>query len=291
MSPKKKKQKKRRNRMLAFEDSNWRNERNGTSNPAVVSLEKSTTTRKRRHLLDDTVDVTVDRILGSNSAGFVCQPVLQNVLLPILPSPSVNEEPVPEEPVLEVPIVHDSQSNESTLNHVTNLQEEDHLSPTPSVTPTTDKDPTFNKPIKKDKSHVILPWAGITEFISSNFKCKECDSSIPIEAISKVQVGMATSINFFCENKDCRHIAQLPAETRKGFVDQRPNKTEKKYATAHRNSDYAVNLKMVLAMQQLGCGQAGVAVVGGGVISGSKCIQWKVDSYGGRNRKNTDGTG
>jgi hypothetical protein len=52
-------------------------------------------------------------------------------------------------------------------------------------------------------------------------------------------------------------------ETRKSFTDDRPNKAKKKYATAHTNSDYAVNRKMVLAMQQLGCGQAGAAVVGG----------------------------
>jgi hypothetical protein len=126
---------------------------------------------------------------------------------------------------------------------------------------TTTKEDTTKEQV--DKSYVLLPWVGITNFILDNFKCRECDSFIDKDSISKVQVGLATSLNFFCDNPNCQHIGQLPVETRKGFKDEQTNKGAKKYITAHQNSDYSMNLKMVMAMQQLGCSQTGAAVVGG----------------------------
>jgi hypothetical protein len=257
MSPKKPPgpKKKRNNRILACLDVQWRNKQNSTLKVAVVSVDSKQLSRKRRAVFNDTSDDTVTRVLGHNYTEEVVSPVKGPVIdfsVPMESTLTENEtiECVDSQMEIETPA--------STLEKsVTNLFVSEET--TEKITGL-----SASKGAKEvDKSYVLLPWQGITDLIVANFRCRECNSSIPSESITKVQVGMATSVNFFCENKECRHIGQLPAETRKGFKDPRVNKEPKKYATAHRNSDYSINLKMVLAMQQLGCGQAGAAVVGG----------------------------
>jgi hypothetical protein len=56
----------------------------------------------------------------------------------------------------------------------------------------------------------------------------------------------------------------MEAETKKIMgEDKRYGPEYKKYAVPHLTSDYAVNTKIVLAMQQLGAGQAGASILGG----------------------------
>jgi hypothetical protein len=69
-------------------------------------------------------------------------------------------------------------------------------------------------------------------------------------------VTFATSINFHCGK--CGHAGKLEAET---TTDHQP--VPSKYATAFRTDVYSLNLRLVLAFQRMGCGQAAAGVLGG----------------------------
>jgi hypothetical protein len=126
-----------------------------------------------------------------------------------------------------------------------------------------DTAPVLEEHLSNNKSNVILPWGRLSNFICENLVCRKCFSPLNKSSLQKVQVTFATSVNFFCQNTECRKIGQLAAETTLRFHDGRANKELKKYATAHRASDYALNLKMILSCQQFGGGQAAASVLGG----------------------------
>ena len=77
-SPKKKKtRKKRRNRLLAFQDNGWENRRNDTAEPAIVSVQKCPFSRKRRHVFYDGRNDTVNRVVPVvNVPDVTCAPIV-----------------------------------------------------------------------------------------------------------------------------------------------------------------------------------------------------------------------
>jgi hypothetical protein len=83
-----------------------------------------------------------------------------------------------------------------------------------------------------------------------------------------LQIHFAASVNFYCQG--CNNIAKLEAEVcdmlgENGHIqnNHEDNIIPSRYARKHLVVDYTLNLKMVLAMQQLGQGMTGTAVVGG----------------------------
>jgi hypothetical protein len=59
----------------------------------------------------------------------------------------------------------------------------------------------------------------------------------------------------------------LEAETK------RSTRNTNRYAIRHTIGEYALNVKMVLAMQQMGCAQAAGAVLGGMLSVGHNCFK------------------
>ena len=105
------------------------------------------------------------------------------------------------------------------------------------------------------------------DFESENFCCKHCFEPLTQTRFEKVQCGFATSINYFCS---CQHIGKLEGETKKD-VDN-----TNRYAIRHPMGDYAVNTKMVLALQQIGGGETAAGVLGGMLSIGPQVLrnQW-----------------
>ncbi len=131
----------------------------------------------------------------------------------------------------------------------------------------TDKDidiPT----LKKDKTNVILPWGDLMDFQTENFCCRVCHEPLTTSCFEKVQVGFATSINYYCK---CRRIAKLEAvmkkkskETCEGIYQNHTKASgDYDYHVPRLMSEYAMNLKMVLALQQMGQGKTGAGILGG----------------------------
>ena len=111
------------------------------------------------------------------------------------------------------------------------------------------------KILEEDSSHVLLSWGGLLNFQAENFCCRECLEPISIARFEKVQVQFATSMNYFCL---CKRVCKLEAVTTKSAVLQSTS-----FATQRLATDYAINLKMVLVLQQLGHGGAASCVFGG----------------------------
>jgi hypothetical protein len=114
--------------------------------------------------------------------------------------------------------------------------------------------------VPKDKSCVLLQYQDLLDFNVDNFCCRHCLKPLTKNRFEKIQVTFATSMNYYC---DCKRVAKLEARTKttKGPDGRYKHPTE--WAKAHLTSDYNINNQVVLAMQQLGCGQAGAAVMGG----------------------------
>jgi hypothetical protein len=105
-----------------------------------------------------------------------------------------------------------------------------------------------------DSSYIILPYGGFLNFEADNFCCRFCFEPLTQTRFEKVQVGFATSINYFCT---CKEIATLEAETKKTVENTN------RYAIRHSVGDYAVNVKLVLALQQIGSGETAAGIIGG----------------------------
>jgi hypothetical protein len=202
------KQKKRRNRLLAFQDTSWQNRRHNTvpgevppPPPPVVTVERcrfANYNRKRRLMGCDGRDDTVNRLLGSTT----CTVVLEQAPVPVV-LPVVTEVIVPETVTTEDDDMETECDTNMNCDSNTPVFNTDATNVNTSAIETDET--TKDKVNEKDKSYVILPWDGITTFLADNFKCRECGSSIEKHSIQKVQVGLATLINFFCANKKCRH--------------------------------------------------------------------------------------
>jgi hypothetical protein len=77
-------------------------------------------------------------------------------------------------------------------------------------------------------------------------------------SLSKHQVAFATSIGFLCGSQTCRKTSKLQAETMTDLIDNHLS-----WAQQLPTVKYALNIRMVLALQCLGKGQASAAILGG----------------------------
>jgi hypothetical protein len=120
--------------------------------------------------------------------------------------------------------------------------------------------------VTTDKLNVILPWLPLLQFMSQSFCCGVCKQTISISNFEKVQASFATSLNLFCTG--C-NVDSVKAETRTVLgANKLTHKTDaeaapNQYAVHHLHDDYALNQKMIMALQQVGSGRAGGAVLGG----------------------------
>jgi hypothetical protein len=90
-----------------------------------------------------------------------------------------------------------------------------------------------------------------------------------------VQFFSAASVNYF---DDCKSIAKLQAATKSTMSDTRYKHT-KNYTIPHLTGEYVVN-KIVLVMQQMGCGEADASVYWRNAIHGGKCIRFPMEKVG-----------
>jgi hypothetical protein len=102
--------------------------------------------------------------------------------------------------------------------------------------------------------------------MSRSFCCGICKQSILVSNFEKIQVAFATSLNFYCPG--C-NVQSIQTETRSVLGENKvsnksgPKASPNRYAVHHLHDDYALNQKMILALQLVGLGQAGGAVLGG----------------------------
>jgi hypothetical protein len=146
----------------------------------------------------------------------------------------------------------------------------DLASPSPALTPektvateptvVTEPTATNGQKVIVDNSNVLLPYEALLDFQTESFCCRHCHAPLTKSLFEKVQVTFATSINYYCT---CKKVSSLQAKTKSVLGTDGRYKHEQTRAVPHLVSDYSINNQIVLAMQQLGCGQAGAAVLGG----------------------------
>ena len=120
--------------------------------------------------------------------------------------------------------------------------------------------PTIETEKPTDRSNVILPYDELLNFQTESFCCRNCFQPLTKSKFEKIQVTFATSINYDCT---CKKVSSLQAQTKTVLGDDGRYKYKQTRAVPHLVSDYSINNQVILAMQQVGCGQAGAAVVGG----------------------------
>ena len=240
--------------------------RNRRSQPCQISpLFMVTGTRKRRrctfdspddsirpnHIVND-VDVTVARVLGANAINTTANhdSVGANEINTAATHNSTSVMSSPEAHPEANPV-----DNDATVTRLFGVTGGDTgtVTSSPDVSPVLNNDPV-------DNSNILLSYADLLRFQTDNFCCKNCGESLTYSSFEKIQVTFATSINYECI---CKRVCTLESRTKVEMGEDNRRKKKADRAIPHLVADYAINNQMILAMQQLGCGQAGAAVVGG----------------------------
>jgi hypothetical protein len=117
--------------------------------------------------------------------------------------------------------------------------------------------PKIATSVFEDKPNVILPWGRLTNFMTTHFCCKHCGLAVLHESISKYQATFATSVGFHCSDSFFFSTSKVDAETTTDVIEK-----ESSYVLLLPTANCALNIRMVLALQRLGSGQASAAAVG-----------------------------
>jgi hypothetical protein len=280
--------------LAALSQDNWKNQRNNdaialVSNDrdaiALVSSERSTRlsgngrSNRPKRLLDLVAtlpDETVARVIGHTE---------------VVPSPATD-----------VTAVAFAPNATSAARIATNTTSTATSTITTCVAPTdtlarslegdfqrTDKTPVplLDDRLVSDGTHVLLPWLGLQEFVEENFVCRYCKKQTNTSVFERLQMGFATSLNYYCSNDKCLHVSKVGGETKETLSKDLRTKNNyvlqeneeiipRRLAVRHYLTDYSVNVKSILAMQQLGHGQAGASVVGAslGLVPNSMAFDW-----------------
>jgi hypothetical protein len=113
-----------------------------------------------------------------------------------------------------------------------------------------------------DEIHVILPLEELVACLDQNFVCIDCGRPSS-HVIGRLTIGIATSFNFFCE---CGKTFSMKARLRRNGIKQKYEDYSSQVCVAASGltvNSFDLNIRLVLAMQETGGGQAEAAVTSG----------------------------
>ena len=113
-----------------------------------------------------------------------------------------------------------------------------------------------------DSLNVVINFNDLVRFLTESFVCRCCKSKIDTSSIKRKTVGIATTCEFQCCNKSCKHKNSIkPEVTHRKTEKEEENFLDNDYFPSKKRNpnyigSYALNLRLVLLMQQFGLSEA-----------------------------------